>query len=191
MLMPFGSAFGIFNLGLSLNQLPILYGVTGIFAIAFGPLIGKLSDKRGKYEIFLAGSILTMIMVVIYTNLGITPFWLIILMNVLLFLGVSSRMISSSALMTAIPEPQDRGAFMSINASVQQIAGGISSAIAGLIVVQTKAGPLEHYNRLGYVVVGTLTVTAILMYFLNKYVMKKKATVMVPVKQDDMLVAVE
>ncbi|HMG66290.1 MAG TPA: MFS transporter [Chitinophagaceae bacterium] len=191
MLMPFGSAFGIFNLGLTLNQLPILYGVTGIFAIAFGPLIGKLSDKRGKYEIFVAGSIITMIMVVIYTNLGVTPFWLIILLNVLLFLGVSSRMISSSALLTAVPEPQDRGAFMSINASVQQIAGGISSAIAGLIVVQTKAGPLKHYNRLGYVVVGTLTVTMILMYFLNKYIMDKKATALAPVKQDDILVAVE
>ena len=61
MLMPFGSAFGIFNLGLTLEQLPILYAVTGIFSIAFGPLIGKLSDKIGKYKIFVAGSLISMV----------------------------------------------------------------------------------------------------------------------------------
>ena len=184
MLMPFGSAFGIFNLGLTLEQLPILYAVTGIFSIAFGPLIGKLSDKIGKYKIFVAGSLISMLMVSIYTNLGVTPLWIVIALNVLLFVGISSRMISSSALMTAVPEPQDRGAFMSINSSVQQIAGGVASAIAGLIVVQTKSGSLQHYNRLGYVVIGTMTITLIMMYFLNKYVQDKKARTLKPVTQE-------
>ena len=184
MLMPFGSAFGIFNLGLTLEQLPILYAVTGIFSIAFGPLIGKLSDKIGKYKIFVAGSLISMLMVSIYTNLGITPLWIVIALNVLLFVGISSRMISSSALMTAVPEPQDRGAFMSINSSVQQIAGGVASAIAGLIIVQTKSGSLQHYNRLGYVVIGTMTITLIMMYFLNKYVQEKKARTFKPVAQE-------
>lgn len=182
MLMPFGSAFGIFNLGLKLEQLPILYAITGVFSIVFGPLIGKMSDKYGKYAIFVAGSAISMIMVAIYTNLGVTPLWLVILINVLLFVGVSSRMIASSALMTAIPEPQYRGAFMSINSSVQQIAGGVASAIAGLIVVQTKAGSLEHYNILGYVVMGTMSATIVMMYFLNKYVENKRARSAVPVE---------
>jgi predicted MFS family arabinose efflux permease len=185
MLMPLGSTFAIFNLGLTQKQLPILYAVTGIFSIAFGPLIGKLSDKIGKFEIFAAGSLISMIIVAIYTNLGITPLWLIIALNVLLFIGISSRMISSSALMTAVPDPQDRGAFMSINSSVQQIAGGFASAIAGLIIVQTKSGLLEHYNRLGYVVIGTITITLIMMYFLNKYVLDKKAKSFKPVMQPE------
>jgi len=119
MLMPFGSAFGIHNLGLTMQQLPVLYGVTGTFAILFGPLIGRLSDKIGKYKIFVAGSGISIVMVIIYTNLGITPLWTIILLNVVLFVGITSRMITSSALLTAVPEPQDRGAFMSINSSVQ------------------------------------------------------------------------
>ena len=191
MLMPFGSAFGIFNLGLTQAQLPILYGITGIFAIAFGPLIGKLSDKRGKYPIFVAGSLMSMIMVSIYTNLGVTPLWLIIALNVILFVGISSRMISSSALMTAVPEPQDRGAFMSINASVQQIAGGIASAIAGFIVVQTNTGALKNYNKLGYVVIGTMTITLIMMYFLNRYVQNKHARSFTPIIKEEIQLATE
>jgi predicted MFS family arabinose efflux permease len=191
MLMPFGSAFGIFNLGLTQAQLPILYGITGVFSIAFGPLIGKLSDRLGKYKIFVAGSILSMIMVSVYTNLGLTPLWMIIALNVLLFVGISSRMISSSALMTAVPEPQDRGAFMSINASVQQIAGGFASAIAGLIVIQTKTGALEHYNWLGYVVIGTMTITLVMMYFLNQYVHNKNARSPGPVMQEEIQLVTE
>jgi predicted MFS family arabinose efflux permease len=191
MLMPLGSTFSNFNLGIRLDQLWILYGISGVFTILTGPTIGKLSDKIGKYTIFVGGSLISIAMVAIYTNLGITPLWLIIILSVLLYIGISSRMISSSALMTAIPEPQDRGAFMSINASVQQIAGGIAAAIAGFIVVQTKTGALEHYNSLGYVVIGTMTITLVMMYFLNRYVQNKHSKSFTPVMKDEVQLATE
>ena len=174
MLMPFGSAFMTNNMKISLESLPLLYGVTGIFSILFGPLIGRISDKVGKYKIFVLGSALAICMVLIFTNLGVTPLWLAIVLNVILFLGISSRMISASALLTAVPQPQDRGAFMSINAAVQQISGGIASAIAGMIVVQNSSGALLHYNILGYVVVLSMMVAILLMYFLNNHIQKKQ-----------------
>ena len=52
MLMPFSSAFSLHNLGIKLEQLPLLYGITGVFSILFGPITGKLSDKIGKYKMF-------------------------------------------------------------------------------------------------------------------------------------------
>jgi predicted MFS family arabinose efflux permease len=178
MMMPFGSAFTIHNLGISMNKLPIMYGITGVFSIIFGPMIGKLSDKLGKYRIFVAGTIITAIAVLILTHLGITPLWVVIGLNVFMFVGISSRMISASALISAIPDPQDRGAFMSINSSIQQISGGVAAAIAGMIVVQqTETSPLEHYDTLGYVVIGTSIFTVIMMFFLNRYVKNKKPSV--------------
>jgi predicted MFS family arabinose efflux permease len=172
--MPFGSAFMTNNMNIPLKSLPLLYGVTGIFSILFGPLIGRVSDKVGKYKIFAFGSVLSMCMVLIYTNLGATPLWIAIVLNVILFVGISSRMISASALLTAVPQPQDRGAFMSINAAVQQISGGVASAIAGMIVVQNSSGALVHYNTLGYVVVLSMMVAILLMYFLNNHIQKKQ-----------------
>jgi hypothetical protein len=71
----------------------------------------------------------------------------------------------------------DRGAFMSINSSVQQISGGFASIIAGLIVVQTEGGELLHYDTLGYVVLGAMTITVVMMYFINEQVSKKAALV--------------
>ncbi len=167
MLMPFGSAFSVHNLGLSLDQLPMVYMVTGVFSMLTGPLIGRYSDIIGKYNMFVIGTFLSIIMVLIYCNLGVTPLWLVIILNVLLFIGIFSRMIPSSALMTAIPEPRDRGAFMGINSSIQQLSGGFASLIAGLIVVQTDSGVLKNYDILGYVVVAAMIITVFMMYSIN------------------------
>ena len=173
MLMPFGSAYTTNNLGLTLKQLPLIYGITGACSILLGPFIGRLSDRIGKFPLFFIGSVIAMVMIGIYTQLGVTPLWLLIILNVLVFTGISARMISSSTLMTAIPSPQDRGAFMSINSSVQQISGGIASFVAGLIVIQTPSGFLERYDILGYTVIGSMVVTLGLIYWLDRHIKMK------------------
>jgi predicted MFS family arabinose efflux permease len=177
MLMPFGTAFGVHNLGIAEASLPTLYMVTGISMLVFSPMIGKLSDKAGKYKVFVMGSMITCIMTLIYCNLSVTPLWIIIGLNVLLFVGITGRMISASALMTAVPDPQDRGAYMGINSSIQQIAGGLASLLAGFIVSETSTGFIENYPLLGDVVVFAVIVTALLMYRIHKYVTVKLATV--------------
>ncbi|MFM7431378.1 MAG: MFS transporter [Flammeovirgaceae bacterium] len=172
MLMPFGSAFSTNNLGLSMKQLPMVYLIVGIFSIATGPLIGSISDKVGKFKVFSIGTLISCIMVAIYTPLGITPIWMVIIISVIMFAGITCRMITSSALMSAMPEPQDRGAFMSITSSVQQISGGIASAIAGLIVYQAPNGILQRYDFLGYVVIATMLITIASTYWIDKHIKK-------------------
>ena len=68
-----------------------------------GPLVGRASDRFGILSTFTFGSIVGIVMAIVYTNLGITPLWLVILVNALMFVGIFSRMIPSQALMTAIP----------------------------------------------------------------------------------------
>ena len=173
MIMPFGSAFSVNNLGIPMAQLPLLYFVTGIFSMAAGPLIGKISDKIGKFRVFMFGSVLALAIIVYYTNLGLTPYWYVILLNTVLMIGVLSRMISSSALITAIPVPSERGSFMSINSSVQQLSGGIASVVAGLIVIQSTDGKLKHYNTVGYIVAATIVITIFLLNAINKSIIQK------------------
>jgi predicted MFS family arabinose efflux permease len=173
-MMPFGSAFAINNLKITEHQLPIMFMVAGLSTLIIMPLIGKLSDKIDKYKIFAFASLWTMIMVAVYTNLGVTPFYLVLVFNVLMMAGIMSRMVPSTALVTSIPDMQDRGAFMSINSSLQQIAGGIAAAFAGIIVVQKdKTSPLEHYNTLGIIIIFVLILSLLLMYRVDKLVKKK------------------
>ncbi len=187
MMMPFASAFAINNLHITQHQLPLLFMVAGLSTLIIMPLVGKLSDRVDKFKIFVAASVWMAIVVVIYTNLSVTPLWLVMVFNVLMMCGIMSRMVPSTALITAVPVLQDRGAFMSINSSLQQIAGGVAAAFAGLIVIQKdKFSPLEHYNTLGYIIVGISTVSAFLLYRVSKLV-KTRAKQTRPQKEEQVV----
>lgn len=174
MMMPFGSTFSRHNLGLSETDVTILFVASGLLSFILGPIIGKLSDKFGKANMFYAASLLTAVMVYIYTNLGITPLYLAIIISGIMFVGVFGRVIPSQAIMTSMPAMHDRGAFMSINSSLQQLSGGIAAFVAGRIVVQTSSGTLLHYDRLGYVMIVVFAITTVMMYLLNRQIMAKQ-----------------
>ena len=170
MLMPFGTAFIVNNVGLTFAVLPVIYLVTGVSTIFVGPLVGKASDSFGKFPIFCFGSLVTLIMVPLWTNIGHVPLALVIVLNVILFAGIFSRMIPAQALISAIPEAAKRGAFNAVSASLQQFAGGMSAAVAGWLIVQRPNGSLAHFDRLGYVVMAITLVAFALMYRVHKQV---------------------
>lgn len=174
MIMPFSSAFLVNNVHIPETELSLIFLVTGLVSIFTGPLLGKLTDRIGKFRLFIAGSILSIVMVVIYTHLGPNPIWVVMAVNTVLWIGISSRMISSSALISGVPDMKDRGAYMGINSSVQQISGGVASALAGLVVHQPAPNaPLEHYDIIGYLTVCSMLFTLWMMYVIDRQVAKK------------------
>ena len=154
MIMPFSTAFIVNNIHIAQSQVAIIFFFTGIFSIIIMPIVGKLSDKYDKLMIFGIGTIIAIVMVVIYTHLSPVPIWLVIIVNIVLFIGIMSRMVPATALNSAVPDAYDRGAYMSINSSLQQFAGGIAALFSGLVVVQkSKNSPIENFDVLGYVMV--------------------------------------
>ena len=170
MLMPFGSAFIVNNVGLPVASLSTIYLVSGLFTVFTGPLVGVASDRIGKFRMFAIGTALSIVMVAIWTHLGRVGLATVIAVNVILFVGIFSRMVPSQALISAIPEPTHRGSFNAVGASLQQLAGGFASVLAGLIIVQEPGEPLQHFDRVGYVVMATAVVSLVLMYFIDRAV---------------------
>ena len=168
MLMPFSSAFTVNNLGISMHDLPTIYVVTGLCTVFAGPMIGKAADKFGKFRLFALGTTLTIAMVLTFTHLGPVPLWLLILINAVLFVGIFSRMIPAQALMASVPSPVQRGAFSAINASVQQLSGGVASVVSGHIVAQAADGKLQHFDTVGFVVVASSLVSFVLLWQLQR-----------------------
>ncbi len=168
MLMPFMSAFMVHNVGVPVMRLPLVYVLVGLFSVVAGPLIGRASDRFGKFNVFFFGCVVTVVMVIIFTHLGRTPLWLLVSVLVILQIGIFSRMISASALMSALPAPADRGAYMSISSSLQQMAGGVAAVLSGMIVVEGGDGVLAHFDHVGYVLVGTTLLTLSMMFFINR-----------------------
>ena len=119
---------------------------------------------------FLFGTVLTIAMVVIYTNLGETPLAAVMVINSLMFIGITARMSPSQALMSAIPEPQSRGSYMAISSSVQQMAGGLGSILAGAIVVSQADGSILHFEKVGYAVIGASLFTLLMMTRIHRLI---------------------
>lgn len=176
MLMPFTTAFIVNNVHISQHDLPLIFFCTGISSIIIMPLIGRFSDRIDRLKLFTIGSVLAAIMVVIYTNLPPVHIWVVIAVNMILFMGIMSRMVPATALNSAVPDMADRGAYMSITSSLQQVAGGLAAMFAGLVVTQqTKTSPIEHFDTLGYVMVGVMAVGVLLMQRVNNIVKAKMA----------------
>jgi predicted MFS family arabinose efflux permease len=176
MLMPFSSAFLVNNIHIPQDDLFIIFFCTGISSVIIMPIIGRISDRVDKFWLFTIGSLWAAMMVIFYTNMSPVAIWQVIIVNMLLFMGIMSRIIPATTLATAIPEMKDRGAFMSINSSLQQMAGGIASLSAGFIVTQqTKTSPIEHYNYLGYVVAATILICVFLIYRVSAMIKAKQA----------------
>ncbi|WP_281233156.1 MFS transporter [Flavobacterium gelatinilyticum] len=171
MMMPFGSAFAINNLKVTNEELPLMFMITGIATLISMPFIGKLSDKVNKFKIFAAATIMAVIIINVYSHFGVTAFWIVVLTNVFMMVTIMSRMVPSTTLTSAIPDPQDRGAFMSINSSLQQMAGGFGAVIAGMIIVQKDSyAPLEHYDTLAMAASVIMLLTIFLVFRVSKIV---------------------
>ena len=175
MIAPFSSDFYVNNVKISIDDVPIIFMCSGIASVFIMPLIGKLSDKFDKLAIFIIGTGIACVMTVISTNLGPTPLWEVVAINILMFVGIMSRMVPSQALNSAIPDAADRGAYMSINSSLQQLAGGLGAISAGFIVVKADAtSPLQHFDTLGYVMVAIMLLCIFLMWRVNNLIKARR-----------------
>lgn len=168
MLMPFASAFSVHNVGIPLSQLPIVYLVTGISTLLIAPLAGRLSDRLGPLPVFYTGCAITIAMVSLYTRLGPSSLWTLIVVNVVMFVGIFSRMVPWQSLVVGIPPAEQRGAFSAVNAALQQLAGGLAALVAGHIVVVGADGHVAHFQWVGNVVCASTVAAGVLLWVLMR-----------------------
>ncbi len=174
-MMPWGSAFAVNNVGISQKELPLLFMIVGISTFMIMPLIGWLADKVNKFQLFMLASLVMIGSVLVYVHLGETTLFVLIVVNIFMMGGIMARMVPSQALTTSVPEAKDRGAFMSINSSLQQMSGGVAAMIGGKIVWQySPSAPLMNFDLLGYVVIAVILINIYLTYRVYNYVKTKK-----------------
>ena len=75
--------------------------------------------------------------------------------------AVSGRTIPLQALMTTVPEPAKRGAFLSANSAIQQLGSGVGALLGGLTLTTDAAGHILGYGLNGWLAAG-LTVFSVL-----------------------------
>jgi predicted MFS family arabinose efflux permease len=158
-LAPYIATFLVINVGWAESDLKYVYLCGGLATLLTTPLFGRLADRFGKRPVFRVLAGLTVVPILLLTNLGPASMAHTLAITTLFMIITSGRMVPAMALITSSARPAYRGSFMSVNASVQQLAAGLAALLAGAILHQ--AGPKAPLE--GYPLAGLLACTATLV----------------------------
>ena len=134
----------------------MIYLVGGIASLIAALLLGRVSDRIGKLPVFLYSVFFSLFMVLLITRLPDIHFSLVLGFFSVWFMLATGRAITSQAMISEVVKPEQRGSFMSINGSVQQLGQGVAALIAGGIVLTDPSGKILRYNWVGYLSVLVL-----------------------------------
>jgi MFS transporter, DHA1 family, inner membrane transport protein len=156
---PYLSPYLVANVGMTEQQLPLVYIAGGALTLFAAPIIGRLADRHGKLKMFRLILPLSALMLLVITHLPPVP----VIVAVAVFGGLMvcnvGRMIAALAMVTSSVEPRRRGAFLSANASVQHMASGLGAYLGGIIISQSADGKIEHFGAAGWVAVAATLAT--------------------------------
>jgi DHA1 family inner membrane transport protein len=146
---PYLSPYLVGNVGMTEQQLPLVYIAGGSLTFFAAPIIGRFADRFGKLTMFRVLIPFSVMMLIVITHLPPVPVAVAVALFGALMVCNVGRMIAAMAMITGSVEPRRRGAFLSANSSVQHVASGLGAYLGGLIVTQSPAGKIEHFGTVG------------------------------------------
>ena len=169
LIIPFINPFIEFNKGFSKDMIPMIYLVGGLASLIAAFYLGRIADKIGKLPVFLFSVFFSIFMVILITRMPDVHYAVLLGFFAVWFMLATGRAVTSQAMISEVVKPEQRGSFMSVNGSVQQLGSGIASLSAGAIVVTEPSGKILNYNWLGYLSAVVLMAS----FFLARYLFRK------------------
>lgn len=160
-IIPYITIYTTTNVGLTPQQVPLIYLVGGLATLFTSRLWGRLADRWGKVPTFRLVCALAALPMLALTYLPPLPMWVVLIVTTAFFVFVSGRMVPGMALMTAVPPANMRGAFMSVNGALQSASMGIAAWLGGALISRSPDGHVLGYERCGWLAV----VTTVLMWW--------------------------
>ncbi|MBL0155477.1 MAG: MFS transporter [Chitinophagaceae bacterium] len=159
LIIPFINPYIEYNKGFSKGILPNIY-LYGGFASLLGALVlGRVSDRIGKLPVFTWAVFLSLFMVLIITRMPNVHFILVLAFFSFWFILATVRAMTAQAMISEVVDSTQRGSYMSVNGSVQQLGSGLAALAAGAIVHSEKSGRIVNYNWVGYLSILVLIIS--------------------------------
>ncbi|MCG2579088.1 MFS transporter [Dechloromonas sp. XY25] len=152
--IPYITVYAVNNVGIAQIDIPIIYLVGGSATFVSARLIGHWADKHGKIEIYRWVALLATLPLLAVTHAGALPLGLWLICSTSFFVLTSGRMIPAMAVIASSAQPRLRGTFMSLNGTVQSLAMGLATTLAGFLISLDGGGKIVGYPLVGYVAVG-------------------------------------
>jgi predicted MFS family arabinose efflux permease len=157
--IPYIALYLTTNVGINNAYISLIYLCGGVATLMSSRFIGHMADRYGKVKVFRFLAIISLVPLLVTTNLPQTALWIVLINSTSFFILISGRMIPAMAMVSQVVESRIRGTFMSLIGSVQMLASGIATVAAGMVVTIGPDGMMQHYNLVGYgaAVCGLLT----------------------------------
>jgi predicted MFS family arabinose efflux permease len=165
LIIPFISQYLVKNVKILETQLSLTYFFGGLFTFFTSRLFGILADKYGKHKMVYILGPLSLIPIYLMTNLPQSSITTVLIISTIFFVLISGRFVPVMAIITSSVTKADRGAFMGINSSLQQLAMGLASMFAGYIISYNVSGEMDHFNIVGYC---SMVMTLVFIYCASK-----------------------
>ena len=150
MVVPFVSPILVANHGIAPAHLSWLYVAGGIAPFFISRFIGRLADRYGYRIVFRVMVLYSLVPVLFVTHLPALPFVAIVMFFPLFTIATTGRMVPMQALLTAVPEPSVRGAFLSVNSSLQSLGAGCGAWFGGLLLGNSPDGSITGFGHNGW-----------------------------------------
>ena len=151
----------------------IVYLAGGLASLVVAPLAGRLLDRFGAKAVFIVGALVSLPVIVLFTNLGPATLVAAVVVNAVMSAATAARMTPSWKLVNSAVERRRRGGFMTLLAAVQQLGASAWSYAAGIFLaaragVSVGAAREAGFGTLGWGVAGVSLAAAGLAYGLRQ-----------------------
>lgn len=153
-IIPFIAPYMIRNIGFTDIEVSYIYFIGGLATFVVLPIIGKVADSVGHKKVFILMGTLSIIPLLLITNLPPVSIVLALVVTTLFFIIASGRSVPATTMITSVVKTENRASFMSLRSSANELALALASIIAGAIVIEEEGtGKLINYEIVGYVAV--------------------------------------
>jgi predicted MFS family arabinose efflux permease len=149
-IIPYIPTFAEHNLHMNPDYVGLIYCAGGIASVFTVRIVGRLSDKHGSLKVFTILSCLALIPILTLTHISSGGMMVILLLAAALFMFGGNRGVPANTLISATAPPHQRGGFLSLTSSVQQLAAGLASYFGGLLIVEGTDHTVLNYSHVGY-----------------------------------------
>jgi predicted MFS family arabinose efflux permease len=165
-IFPFLAIYLVHNVGLPESDLRYVWLCGGVATLLTMTPTGWVADSRDKLGAFRAIGVFCLLPVFLITNLPPASLVLTLAVTTLFMVATSIRWVPLMAMITASAAPRQRGSFMSVNASVQQMFMALAPLVAGLILGEDpdrgSGAPLTGFPLVGLLAAAAMIASVLL-----------------------------
>ena len=162
---------------MSVNDLPLMFFISGACTILMTQFFGFLSDKLNEYFVFAFTVLANIVAVFIMTNYvnSFHGFAFIVFVNTIFTIFISVRFVPAMTFISKIPKIESRDVFFSYFSVIQNFSIAFAAIFGSFFITTEKDFSIKGFSHLGYVACLFNLISLFLVFYLKSFIRKKKS----------------